>query len=94
MGVVQVIRSAEGEVIDGPIGAPATQLRNVTVEPLDLGKEGRLRKVRVDNADRVVGVHGGHEAVARVLNGSQVSWGNISGQAGECKVFRRKVDRF
>jgi len=83
---VQVVRRADRHVVDRLVGALAAELRDVAIESLDLGEEGGLGEVRVNDADRVVRVDRRHQLVARVLDGAQVARRDIAGESCERKI--------
>src|SRR5947207_6408639 len=54
MRVMEMIRRTDGHIVD--LLAAAAKLIDVPVEPLKLGKEMRVRKVNVENSNRIIWV--------------------------------------
>jgi hypothetical protein len=90
VGVVQVVRRADADVLDPLALGAATQLLEVAVEALDLGEEARLEEVLVEHAHRVVRVGGGHQAVAGVADGLEVTRRHEAGGANEGEVVAHR----
>jgi hypothetical protein len=81
VGIVQVVRRADADIVDGRTFA--AQFVDVAVEALELGEEIGCGKVAVDDADAVVGVERGDQPVAGVLDGAHVARGDEAGGADE-----------
>ena len=66
VGIVQVVRRADAEVVHARRLRAAAQLLEVPIEPLELGEEPDVERVAIEDADRVVRIDRGDEAVAGV----------------------------
>ena len=63
MGVVQIIGRADRDIVDRSRLPPA-QLVDMAVEALELGEEGAVGEIAVDDADGVAGIERGDQPVA------------------------------
>jgi len=66
---------------------PAPKFLQVPIEALDLLKIGGIGKKAVQDSYGIVGIGGGHQAVARVPDGLEMPWGDTTGSAGQGKIF-------
>jgi hypothetical protein len=67
------------------VGA-APQLLEVTIEALDLGEEPDVERIAIEDPHRIVRIHRGHEAVARVVDRLQMPGRDEAGHAGNREV--------
>lgn len=85
MGVMEVVGRADGEIVYS--FALSTEKLEVAIEALDVREECCVVwGVSIEHADRVVWITGGDELIAGFLNGSHMSWRDVSGGSGNCKA--------
>ena len=85
MGIMEIVGRADREVVD--IGSLGLDEVVVAVEEFLLGKEGRMGEIAVDDTYGVVFVVGCYKIVARLFDGFEVAWSNITSESYEHKVF-------
>ena len=93
VGVVQVVGRADRDVVHALFLAAAAQLLDVAVEALELAEVAGLEEVAVQHAHRIVGVAGADQVAAHVLDGGEMSGGDVAShsQQGEIHhVFDRR----
>ena len=83
MGVVQVVRRADRDIVDALVAA--AQLVDMPVEALELGEEMRLREMAVDDPDGIVRVEGDLEIAAHGLDGLHMARRDIAGGTDQCE---------
>jgi hypothetical protein len=64
------------------------------IEALDLGEESRLRKVAIEHTHGVLGIDGGDQAVARVVDGLEMAGRDVPGRTDESEVFQSRILSF
>ena len=84
MRVVQIVRRADRNIVD--LFAAATHLVDVPVEPLEFGKEMRIRKIAVDDADGIVRIEGDLQIAANGLDRLHVARRDVAGGADQRKA--------
>ena len=82
VSVVQVVRRADADVLYIFVPVRSAQLLQVSVEALELGEEGGVRKIAVEDTYGVVRIHGCYKAVASVADGFEVARSHVAGGAG------------
>ena len=87
MGIVQVVGRADGDIVNLSAIVSTAAHVNMTVEALKLRKKVCIRKVAVDDANRVVGVKRCNQIVAGGFDGLHVARGYVTGGADECEIF-------
>lgn len=87
MRIVQVVGRTNRHVIDVLRLVGPAHLIDVAIEPLEFSEELRIREVAVDDADGIIGIQGGHQPVAGVLDGFHVTRGDIAGGADQGEVL-------
>ncbi len=85
VGVVEVVRRADADVVDG--FALAFQLFEVAVEALEFDKEVGVGEMAVDDPDGIKFIHGGYQHVSRVLDRPHVARRYKPGGANQRKIF-------
>src|SRR5262249_30353413 len=86
MGVVQVVRRADAQVVHALALGSAPQLLEMAIEPLELGEEPHVEEIAVENADRVVRIDRGDEPVAGVADRLEVPRRDVAGGTGQREV--------
>src|SRR5215218_6869330 len=87
MGIVQIVRRTNGNIID--LLATATELVHMPVEPLKLHKEIRFRKEAIDRPDRVVGIEDDLEIAANGFDRLHMPWRDITGGPYQSEVLHQ-----
>ena len=87
--VMEIIRRADADVVHAIGVGAAAQLLEMPIEALDLGEKPDVEGVGVENADGVVRIDRGHQAMTGVLDGLQVARRDVAGGAGQREVARR-----
>ena len=85
MRIVQVIRGADGNVID--LAAFATELFQVSIETFELDKEIAVGEEAVEDADGIAGIQSGDEEVAGIFDGLEMAGRDIASGADESEGF-------
>src|SRR5690606_30950062 len=85
--VMQVVGRADGHIVHLVRVVTATQLVEVAIETLELGKEVGIGIIAVDHADRVVLVQRRHQLVAGGLDGLHVTRSDVSSRAYQRKIL-------
>ena len=80
---MEMVRRTDRHIVD--LLAAAAKLVDVTIEPLELGKEMRIRKMAVEDADGVVRIVGNLQIAADSLDRLHVARRDISGSSDQCK---------
>jgi len=53
----------------------------MAIEALDLGEEPGLWEVLIEDSDRVLGIHGGDQVIAGLLDGAHVPGRDVPGSS-------------
>ena len=85
MGIVQIVRRADGEVVD--IDTLGFHMVVMSVEEFLLGKKRGTGKIAVDNTYRIALVIRRYQLVACLLDGLQVTRSDISANPNKCKIL-------
>ena len=83
MGIVQMVRRTYADKLDGLTAS--AQLVDMLVKSLKLGKELRLRKITVENADGVIRIEGDLQFAADSLDRLHVSGRDVTRSPHQCK---------
>ncbi len=75
------------DVVDPLIGRAAAQLLEVAIEPLDLVEEPHVEREPIEDADRVMRIGGGDQAVAGVLDRLEMPRRDVAADAGDGEVL-------
>src|SRR5262249_3058341 len=81
--VVKMVRGTDRDIVDLPAATP--QLVDVSVEPLEFGKEMRVGIVAVEDADGVIGVIRNPEIPTHSLDRSHVAGRHIASSSYQCE---------
>ena len=69
----------------------AFELFQLPFKPFILCEEGAIRKVSIEDAHRVRGIHRCQQLVACVTDGLEVPWGNVTCRTDDGEVFQQEV---
>ena len=64
----------------------AAQFLQVAIEALKFPKKTDIVAILVQQSHRIMWIRCCHQAISCIPDGFEVSWGNITGYAGECKI--------
>jgi len=82
MRVMQVIRRADRDLIE--LFTLAPELVDMAVEALELGEEMRVRKMAVEDADRIIRIEGNDKIASGLLDGLHVTGSDVAGGSDKC----------
>src|SRR5688572_11532798 len=77
VSIMEVIRAANAHPVDTTGRIPPPQLIEMAVEAFNLAEVADVLAVSIQDADRVVGIHGSDEPVARVMDRLKVPWRDV-----------------
>ena len=89
VGIVQVVGRADADVVERP-ALPAQQVQ-VPVEALELGEEGGVGKIGIDDPHRIAGVERGPQRSAGVADRLHVPPRDIAGRPDQAEVCTAHV---
>jgi hypothetical protein len=67
----------------------AMEFREVPIEALEIGKESNVHRMPIEDAHGIVGIEGGDELVAGIVDGLEVAGSYIAPYAGDREVQHR-----
>ena len=87
VGIMEVIRRADADVVDPVLGRSAPELLQMPIEALDLIEEAHFERKPIEHANRIVRVRGSDQAIAGVMDRLQMARRNIAAYSRDGKVL-------
>src|ERR1051325_10252892 len=91
MGVMEVVRRADGEAVHALGVAEAAELLDVPLETLELGEEADVERVAVERAGGIGRIERRDDGVARLVDGLEMARRDIAGGSGDGEVLGHRT---
>ncbi len=86
VGIVQVVRRTDTNIVHLRFSAFALPSHNVPIEALKLSKIGNVEEELVKNTDRIMWIHGRYQSMACILDRRQMPRRNVASRSCHRKI--------